>query len=117
MRKTTECGHNFSQMSKPQADAFSKEFAQCVTALQKIDPSELDSQVGDKAIQDLIATGCRHLGDEGIPFVLEFFVSVMELGPTAQELNCQISPDHARNVLRYFVKHPELYKQLSAVLD
>lgn len=117
LRKTTQSGGMITQMSKPQVESFSKEFAQNITALQHLDPSNLESQAGDKVIQQLIETGRKYLGDEGIPFVLGFFVCVMGFDSVTQDLQSKITPEHAKMVIRYFEKHPELYKQLSAAID
>lgn len=117
LRKTTQCDGLIAQMSEPQADAFSKEFSRRVTALQSIDPSNAESQTADKVIRKLIETGRKYLGDEGVAFVLGFFVAAMSHGTVMQELQSNISLEHAKMVVRYFVKHPELYKQLSAALD
>lgn len=116
LRKTTQEDHIFPSLSKPQVDAFAKEFAKQLVSLQQLDPSKLDTPTGDRIIGKLLDIAAKYLGPEGVPFVLGFFVSTVGLGSTVQELHSKITPEQAKTVIRYFVKHPELYKQLSDVL-
>lgn len=116
LRKTTQQDYGFPLLGEPQADAFTKEFAEQLVSLQQLDLSKLDTPTGDRIIGKLLAVSKKYLGSEGVPFVLGFFVSTIGFGSTTQELHNKVTPEQAQTVIRYFVKHPELYKQLSDVL-
>ena len=105
----------FSLLTKSHADAFTKAFLHLITQLQNVDSTDLSGQEASQIIGSIFAVSQKHLGPDGIPFTLGFFVSAIGLGPTLKDLQVNISPDRAA-VICYFVKHPELYKQLTDTL-
>ena len=116
LQNSTQGTSQFSLLTKSQADVFTKAFLQLTTQLQNVDSTDLSGQEASLIIEKLFAISQKHLGPEGIPFTLGFFISAIGLGPTLKELQANISPERARAVICYFVKHPELYKQLSDTL-
>ena len=107
----------FPDLSKAQSDAFSKKFLQLASTLQKVEPSDLNGHTTDAIIERIFLISQEYLGPEGVPFTLGFFANAIGLGPTPQEMQLKISPERARAVICYFIKHPELHKQLSGALD
>ena len=115
LRGSSQAEFHFPSLSKSQSEAFTKEFIKYTMLLQDID-LETTSEATNSTIEKIFAVGQKYLGSDGVPFILGFFVSAIGLGPTPKELQITISPDRARAVICYFVKHPELYKQLSDTL-
>ena len=115
LRKTTQTDRGYPNLSNNKVDAFANEFARLIGELQKLETAELDTKTADRVIDQIFSTSREHLGAEGVPFVLGYFVSTIGLGPAAQELHTKITPEQAKTVIRYFVKHPELYKQLTDI--
>ena len=116
LQNSTQSPVQFSLLTKSHADTFTKAFLHLITQLQDVDSTDLSGQEASQIIGSIFAVSQKHLGPEGIPFTLGFFVSAIGLGPTLKELQTNISPDRARAVICYFVKHPELYKQLTDTL-
>ena len=116
LQNSTQSPAQFSLLTKSHADTFTKAFLHLITQLQNVDSTDLSGQEASQIIGSIFAVSQKHLGPEGIPFILGFFVSAIGLGPTLKELQTNISPDRARAVICYFVKHPELYKQLTDTL-
>ena len=116
LQNSTQSPTQFSLLTKSHADTFTKAFLHLITQLQNVDSTDLSGQEASQIIGSIFAVSQKHLGPEGIPFTLGFFVSAIGLGPTLKELQVNISPDRARAVICYFVKHPELYKQLTDTL-
>lgn len=116
LQNSTQGTSQFSLLPKSQADTFTRAFLQLTAQLQNVDSTDLSGPEASRIIEKIFAVSQKHLGSEGVPFTLGFFVSAIGLGPTLKELQASISPDRARAVICYFVKHPELYKQLSDTL-
>lgn len=116
LRKTTHADQGYPDLSKNKAEAFAEEFARFIGEFQKLETAELDTKTADRVIDQILSTSKKYLGAEGVPFVLGYFVSAIDLGSAAQELHTKITPEQAKTVIRYFVKHPELYKQLTDIL-
>ena len=116
LQNSTQSPVQFSLLTKSHADTFTKALLHLITQLQDVDSTDLSGQEASQIIGSIFAVSQKHLGPEGIPFTLGFFVSAIGLGPTLKELQANISPDRARAVICYFVKHPELYKQLTDTL-
>ena len=115
LRSSVQADAHFPSLTKAQSEAFSKEFLKYALLLQDMD-FEASSDAMNGTIEKSFAVSQKYLGLDGVPFTLGFFVSAIGLGPTPEELQITISPDRARAVICYFVKHPELYKQLSDTL-
>ena len=115
LRSSVQADAHFPSLTKAQSEAFSKEFLKYALLLQDMD-CEANSDSTNGTIKKIFAVSQKYLGSDGVPFTLGFFVSAIGLGPTPEELQITISPDRARAVICYFVKHPELYKQLSDTL-
>ena len=115
LRSSVQADAHFPSLTKAQSEAFSKEFLKYALLLQDMD-FEASSDAMNGTIEKIFAVSQKYLGSDGVPFTLGFFVSAIGLGPTPEELQITISPDRARAVICYFVKHPELYKQLSDTL-
>ena len=113
LQNSTQSPTQFSLLTKSQADTFTKVFLHLLAQLQSVDSTDLSGHEASQIIENIFAVSQKYLGPEGIPFTLGFFVSAIGLGPTLKELQANISPDRARAVICYFVRHPELYKQLS----
>ena len=111
LRSSVQADAHFPSLTKAQSEAFTKEFLKYVLLLQDMD-FEANSDATNGTIEKIVAVSQKYLGSDGVPFALGFFVSAIGLGPTPEELQITISPDRARAVICYFVKHPELYKQL-----
>lgn len=77
---------------------------------------ELDKQLEEKIIGEIFALCSSHLGKEGVPFVLGYFASAIGYGSITQELRVKVSQSQGKRVIQYFVKHPELHKQLADTL-
>ena len=107
---------HFPSLSKSQADVFMQKFSQLAAALQNVESSDLNGRAADEIIEKIFSVCREYLGPDGVPFTLGIFASSIGLGPTLQDLQITISPDRARSVICYFVKHPDLYKQLSDTL-
>ena len=116
LRGIGQADSHFPSLTQSQSEAFLREFLQFVLLLQDIDPTQIANQAANGIIEKIFAVSQKYLGPAGVPFTLGFFVSAIGLGPTPEELQITISPDHAKAVICYFVKHPELYKQLSDTL-
>jgi len=106
----------FPSLGKSQADVFMQKFSQLAAALQNVESSDLNGRAADEIIEKIFSVCREYLGSDGVPFTLGIFASAIGLGPTLQDLQITISPDRARAVICYFVKHPDLYKQLSDTL-
>lgn len=117
LQNTVQADTQFPSLSKSQAEAFTLEFVRLTAELERVNIPDLNTQTTDNVIKMIFETSTKYLGSEGVPFVLGYFVSTIGLGPTARELQTKATPEQARAVFRYFVKHPELYKQLSGILD
>lgn len=117
VRETAQADHPIPALSKVEAEAFAREFTRLVTALQQLDSTVLNGQPGEKIISELYALSTKFLGEEGVPFVLGYFVGAMGCSPMILESHREISPAQSRAVIRYLVEHPELYKQLSGIHD
>ena len=115
LRSSVQADAHFPSLTKAQSEAFSKEFLKYALLLQDMD-FEASSDAMNGTIEKIFAVSQKYLGLDGVPFTLGFFVSAIGLGPTPEELQITISPDRARAVICYFVKHPELFKQLSDTL-
>ena len=115
LRSSVQADAHFPSLTKAQSEAFSKEFLKYALLLQDMD-FEASSDAMNGTIEKIFAVSQKYLGSDGVPFTLGFFVSAIGLGPTPEELQITISPDRARAVICYFVKHPELFKQLSDTL-
>ena len=116
LQNSTQSPTQFSLLTKSQADSFTKVFLHLLAQFQNVDSTDLSGHEASQIIENIFAVSQKYLGPEGIPFTLGFFVSAIGLGPTLKELQANISPDRARAVICYFVKHPELYKQLTDTL-
>ena len=116
LRKTTHADQGYPNLSKNKVEAFAEESARLVGDLQKLEPAEQHTKTADRVIKQILTTSKECLGAEGVLFVLGYFVSAIGLGSAAQELHTKITPEQAKTVIRYFVKHPELYKQLTDIL-
>ena len=116
LQNSTQSPAQFSLLTKSQADTFTKVFLHLLAQLQNVDSTDLSEHEVSQIIENIFAVSQKYFGPEGIPFTLGFFVSAIGLGPTLKELQTNISPDRARAVICYFVKHPELYKQLTDTL-
>ena len=106
----------FPSLSKSQADVFMQKFSQLAAALQNVESSDLNGRAANEIIEKIFSVCREYLGPDGVPFTLGIFASAIGLGPTLQDLQITIPPDRARAVICYFVKHPDLYKQLSDTL-
>lgn len=115
LRSSVQADAHFPSLTKAQSEAFTKEFLKYALLLQDMD-FEANSDATNGTIEKIVAVSQKYLGSDGVPFALGFFVSAIGLGPTPEELQITISPDRARAVICYFVKHPELFKQLSDTL-
>lgn len=113
LRKATQQEHGFPLPGEPQADAFTKEFAEQLGSLRQLDPSKPDTPAADRIIGKLLAVSKKYLGPDGVPFVLGFFASTVGLGSTAQALQHKVTPEQAQAVLRYFATHPGLWEERS----
>jgi len=116
LRSNAQPDPQFPALSKSQADAFIQKFSQLVSTLQNVESSDLNGRTADEIIGKIFSACREYLGPDGVPFTLGIFASAIGLGPTLQDLQITISPDRARAVICYFVKHPDLYKQLSDTL-
>jgi len=116
LRSNAQPDPQFPALSKSQADAFIQKFSQLVSTLQNVESSDLNGRAADEIIGKIFSVCREYLGPDGVPFTLGIFASAIGLGPTLQDLQITISPDRARAVICYFVKHPDLYKQLSDTL-
>ena len=116
LRSNAQPDPQFPSLSKSQADAFIQKFSQLVSTLQNVESSDLNGRTADEIIGKIFSVCREYLGPDGVPFTLGIFASAIGLGPTLQDLQITISPDRARAVICYFVKHPDLYKQLSDTL-
>jgi len=116
LRSNAQPDPQFPALSKSQADAFIQKFSQLVSTLQNVESSDLNGRTADEIIGKIFSVCREYLGPDGVPFTLGIFASAIGLGPTLQDLQITISPDRARAVICYFVKHPDLYKQLSDTL-
>ena len=116
LRSNAQPDPQFPSLNKSQADVFMQKFSQLAAALQNIESSDLNGRATDEIIEKIFSVCREYLGSDGVPFTLGIFASAIGLGPTLQDLQITISPDRARAVICYFVKHPDLYKQLSDTL-
>ena len=116
LRSNAQPDPQFPSLSKSQADVFMQKFSQLAAALQNVESSDLNGRAADEIIEKIFSVCREYLGSDGVPFTLGIFASAIGLGPTLQDLQITISPDRARAVICYFVKHPDLYKQLSDTL-
>ena len=116
LRSNAQPDPQFPSLSKSQADTFMQKFSQLAAALQNVESSDLNGRAADEIIEKIFSVCREYLGSDGVPFTLGIFASAIGLGPTLQDLQITISPDRARAVICYFVKHPDLYKQLSDTL-
>lgn len=117
LKESSQSDCSIAHMQKAQADSFSQEFLTHLLSLCQIDLNEMDAQAADETIQNLIETGTKYLGEDGIPFILGYFAYVLKSEELPSDPQDKISPEHARAIIRYFAKHPELYKQLSTDQD
>ena len=116
LRSNSQPYPQFPSLSRSQADTFMQKFSQLASALQNVESSDLNGRAADEIIEKIFSVCREYLGPDGVPFTLGIFASAIGLGPTLQDLQITISPDRARAVICYFVKHPDLYKQLSDTL-
>jgi len=116
VREASQSNNPTIELPKAQEEAFSKEFTRLLTTLQQANSIELDKQLEEKTIGEIFALCSSHLGKEGVPFVLGYFASAIGYGSITQELCEKISPSQRKRVIQYFVKHPELHKQLADIL-
>jgi DNA-binding transcriptional MerR regulator len=112
LRNSVQVDTHFTSLTKAQSEAFTMEFLKYVSLLNNMD-SEAIPDAANGTIEKIFAVSQKYLGSDGVPFALGFFVSAIGLGPTPEDLQITISPDRARAVICYFVKHPERYKTLS----
>lgn len=110
LRGKTQTDSRFPSLSKARSEAFSKEFTQL---LRNLDTAEITEEAANGVIRRIFAVSQKYLGSDGVPFTLGIFASAIGLGPTLGEMQVTISPDRARAVICYFIKHPELYEQFS----
>jgi len=87
-------------LGKAEIDSFIKDFMPLIKELQNLDPT----QPADRIIDQILATAKKHLGTEGPPFVLGFFVSAIGLGSAAQDLYAEITSELAKYVTRYIIQ-------------
>ena len=116
LRSNSQPDPQFPSLSRSQADTFMQKFSQLASALQNVEFSDLNGRAAEEIIEKIFSVCREYLGPDGVPFTLGIFASAIGLGPTLQDLQITISPDRARAVICYFVKHPDLYKQLSDTL-
>ena len=116
LRSSVQADAHFPSLTKAQSEAFTKEFLKFTMLLQETDSAKFTDQAVNSIIEKIFAVSQKYLGSDGVPFTLGFFTSAIGLGPTPEDLQITISPDRARAVICYFIKHPELYKQLSDTL-
>ena len=108
LRKTAQADQGYPNLSKNKVDAFAKEFARLVGDLQKLEPAELHTKTADRVINQILSTSEEYLGAEGVLFVLGYFVSAIGLGSAAQRFDPAITPEQARTVIRYIIRHADL---------
>ena len=89
-----------SSLGKAEIDSFIKDFMPLIKELQNLDPT----QPADRIIDQILATAKKHLGTEGPPFVLGFFISAIGLGSAAQDLYAEITSELAKYVTRYIIQ-------------
>jgi len=115
VREATSPKQPFSNVNREQVENFIKEFEVQFAAFQKLNPSELEVQAADEIIKEMVAVSIKYLGEEGIPFVLGCCVSSASLDIALQRVWRSLASAHVKCVIRYFVRHPELYKELSGI--
>ena len=108
LRKTTQADQGYPNLNKNKVDAFAEEFAKFIGELQKLETAELDTKTADRVIEQILSTSRDYLGAEGAPFVLGYFVSTIGLGSAAQGSDPGITPEQARTVIQYVMRHTEL---------
>ena len=96
--------------------SFMEEFRRLCAALQANNATESEDS-GDKIIGEIFALSEKEFGKEGVLFVLGYFVSSIGCGSTARQLCLEISPEQGKRVIRYAIKHPELYQSISGNFD
>lgn len=116
LRKSTQADQGYPNLNKNKEKAFAKEFERLIGELPELETSESDTKTADRVINQILSASKAYLGVEGVPFVLGYFVSAIGFGFATQELYTKITPEQAKMVIRYFVRHPELYKQLAEIL-
>lgn len=116
VQETSQSNNPTIALPKAQEEDFSKEFARLLNRLQQANSMELDKQLEEKIIGEIFALCSSHLGKEGVPFVLGYFASAIGYGSITQELRVKVSQSQGKRVIQYFVKHPELHKQLADIL-
>jgi len=109
LREASVGHHTSNTSSHIRMDAFTAEFHPLISALAHLDTSVLTAPAGTEIIRNICDLSVRHIGIEGIPFVLGLFMSTLGEGSIAQGISSDLTPSHARAVIQYIVDHPELY--------
>ena len=109
IRNASQTDRHFTTLSETQIKAFSKELLGLFNALQQLDHSQLNEQLGTEIIHSIFALGTKYMGADGYPFILGLLVSTTGEGSAFHELNAKISPVHSKAIIRYLTQHPELY--------
>ena len=89
--------------------AFAKELSEMITALHKLDDSQLSSFMGAEIISGIFRLSTKHMGADGCPFIIGLFASAIGGSIPLQELREGISPAEGKAVLQYLTQHPEVY--------
>lgn len=97
------------QMDSRQFRAFAKELSKVLACLHKLDASQLTDLPGTKLISRIFHLGTKHMGSAGCPFIAGLFVSAIGESTAMQELRDGITAAEGKAVLRYLIRHPELY--------
>jgi DNA-binding transcriptional MerR regulator len=91
-------------------EKFLKEFSGLLAELKGLDETSLIGQQGEQIIGKVFDLGKQYMGSIGCAFVLGLFVCAAGEGSAVREIGENISVDHGKAVIRYVIKHPELYK-------
>ena len=98
-------------------EKFLREFSDLLAELKGLDETSLTGQQGEQIIGKMFDLGKRSMGSIGCAFVLGLFVCAAGEGSVVREIGENISVDLGKEVIRYTIKHPELYKNSTRNLE
>lgn len=102
-------------VNRVQTDSFLKEFGVLVSDYCRLDVVELENSAGDERAVKICELSRKHLGDDGICFVIGICLSALGKGTAAEGIIDSLPRSHASALIRYIVAHPEMYKNNSHI--
>ena len=87
-----------------------REFSDLLAELKGLDETSLTGKQGEHIIGKMFDLGKQCMGSIGCALVLGLFVCAVGKGSAVREIWETITVEQGKAVIRYVIKHPELYK-------